>query len=67
MSDPPKIDATVTTTDPKWPVTIILTAFGIIGTLAGASILLPDQALKVETILAAAISGLFGFIAGRKS
>ena len=46
---------------------IILTAFGIIGALAGFSIYTPDNALKVETIVTASISGLFGFIAGRKS
>lgn len=47
-------------------VLIILTAFGIVGILAGLTIVFPENALKVETIVTAVIAGLFGFIAGRK-
>lgn len=68
MSSQPEINANISTVNNQrlsW--SIILSAFAIIGALAGASIYMPDNALKVETIIAAAISGLFGFIAGRKS
>lgn len=65
---PTEIQANISTlSNQRLSWSIILTAFGIIGALAGFSIYIPDNALKVETIVASAISGLFGFIAGRKS
>lgn len=58
MSEQPKTD--------HQRMTIILTGMGIAGGLAGASIFLPDNAMKVEVIIGSVISFIAGFLAGGK-
>jgi hypothetical protein len=65
MSEPGPNVATIK--NQRLSATIILSAFGIAGTLAAASVYLPDAAIRVEAIVTLVIGGLFGFIAGRKS
>lgn len=74
MSDPAPAPSPSTTDDGDGGFTgasqnsmiIILAAFAIVGILAGFAIVLPDNAVRVETIVTAVIAGLLGFIAGRK-
>ena len=50
----------------KHKLYIIITGFGIVGALGAMAVWLPDNAVKVEFALGAAIGGILAFLAGSK-
>lgn len=65
--DPPMALNVGPSSNEKFGFTVIISGFTVVGILGIMSILLPEQASKVEVLVSGAIAGIMGFLAGRKS